>query len=321
LNICRQYPIRESGFLQQTPLRIVVAGACHLDRKALAGSDYVLGASNPVSVATCPGGVAHNVAQNLRLLGCDVALVTRLGQDAEGDAIVAALLDLRLGRAGVSRSATAPTAFHLIVLQPDGEMLVAVADMRIYDEITPALLGDLPPKLWHADAIFADCNLSAETLGFLAGLRQKGGRLAVNGVSPAKVRRLTGLLSACDLLCVNRREAAALLEVEDERLRPEAAVAGLLAQGVAEVAMTLGAEGACFAAGDQVVSLPAPAARLVDVTGAGDALGAVFLEGRLRGLDLESAGRRALAAASLTIEAAESVSPQLSPEKLEELTA
>ncbi len=301
-------------------MRIVVAGACHLDRKALAGGDYVLGASNPVSVATCPGGVAHNVAQNLHRLGCDVELVTRLGQDAEGDAVAAILSTPRLGNTGVSRSATAPTAFHLIVLQPDGEMLVAVADMRIYDEITPALLSALPPAVWACAAIFADCNLPAETLEFLAGLRRQDRRLAVNGVSPAKVVRLTGRLSACDLLCVNRREAAALLGQNPEGLRAAEAARQLRDRGVAEVVMTLGAEGACFAAGDQVVSLPAPAARLVDVTGAGDALGAVFLEGRLCGLDLETAGRRALAAAHLTVEAAESVSPQLSPERLEELT-
>jgi len=127
VSVFGQLPLFESVFLPQSPLRIVVAGACHLDRKALAGSDYVLGASNPVSVATCPGGVAHNVAQNLRLLGCDVELVTRLGQDAEGEVIAATLPVPRLGRSGVSRSATAPTAFHLIALQPDGEMLVAVA--------------------------------------------------------------------------------------------------------------------------------------------------------------------------------------------------
>src|SRR3546814_13629859 len=91
----------------------------------------------------------------------------------------------------MTESAGAPTAFHLIALQPDGEMLVAVADMRIYDEITPALLQGLPSGLWTADAVFADCNLPAETLGWLAGRRRDAscpGRLAVNGVSPAKVR-------------------------------------------------------------------------------------------------------------------------------------
>src|SRR3546814_2810734 len=51
----------------------------------------------------------------------------------------------------MTESAGAPTAFHLIALQPDGEMLVAVADMRIYDEITPALLQGLPSGLWTAD--------------------------------------------------------------------------------------------------------------------------------------------------------------------------
>jgi len=307
--------------LPHSPLKIAVVGACHVDRKARAEADYVAGASNPVTLDGCPGGVARNVAQNLSRLGCAVELVTRLGQDADGDALAAELQTLPLGLAGVSRSGTAPTAFHLIALQPDGEMLVAVADMRIYDEITPDLLRGLPTTIWSVDAVFADCNLPAETLVLLAGLRQEGRRLAVNGVSPAKVRRLRGLLSACDLLCVNRREAAMLLEEAAEGLDPTAAVTALMRQGAGEVVMTLGAAGACFAAGGQVVVLPGPAGRLTDVTGAGDALAAAFLEGRLRGLDLETAGRRALAAARLTVEARESVSPLLTPEKLEELIA
>src|SRR3546814_3492075 len=93
-------------------------------------------------------------------------------------------------------------------------MLVAVADMRIYDEMTPALLQGLPAALWAVEAIFADCNLPAETLGWLAGQRLDSTRLAVNGVSPAKAARLRPYLGACDLLFVNRQEAAALLEGE-----------------------------------------------------------------------------------------------------------
>src|SRR3546814_8921178 len=100
-------------------------------------------------------------------------------------------------------------------------MLVAVADMRIYDEMTPALLQGLPAALWAVEAIFADCNLPAETLGWLAGQRLDSTRLAVNGVSPAKAARLRPYLGACDLLFVNRQEAAALLEGEAAGDAPE----------------------------------------------------------------------------------------------------
>ena len=302
--------------------RVAVVGACHLDRKARAAAPYVAGASNPVAMTNCPGGVARNVAENLCRLGAGVRLATRLGDDAEGEALLRSLaalpLDLApIDLAGVSRSATAPTAFHLIALQPDGEMLVAVADMRVYDEITPALLGSLPADFWAVDAIFADCNLPAETLGFLAGLRSGSRKLAVNGVSPAKAVRLRPHLSACDLLFVNRGEAAALLGIGLDGLDPSAAAGALRQAGAGEVAMTLGGAGLCVATEKETQMLENPENRVVDITGAGDALAAAYLEARLRGVAPAAAGRRALAAAQLTVACEDSVNPDLSPAALD----
>jgi pseudouridine kinase len=194
--------------------------------------------------------------------------------------------------------------------------------MRIYDEITPALLQGLPAELWAVDAVFADCNLPAETLGWLAALRRDSsgpGRLAVNGVSPAKAARLRPLLGACDLLFVNRQEAAALLNGTAQGLEPEATVAALRAAGAGEVVMTLGAAGLCVAAGEEIVRLDNRETRVVDITGAGDALAAAYLEARLSGCDPAAAGRRALAAASLTVATEDSVSPDLTPETLDRL--
>jgi sugar/nucleoside kinase (ribokinase family) len=303
------------------PVKIAVIGACHVDRKARAEVALVPGASNPVALQSCPGGVARNVAENLCRLDCDVSLVTRLGRDAEGEGLAAGLARLPLGMKGVTRSAGAPTAFHLIALQPDGEMLVAVADMRVYDEITPQLLQGLPAELWEVDALFADCNLPSETLAFLAGLRRDGRRLAVNGVSPAKVVRLRGCLPAVDLLFVNRREAAALLDRPAEGLDPAAAAAALLATGAGEVVITLGGEGIVLARSDERVTLQNFETHLRDVTGAGDALAAAYLEARLRGCDLSTSGRRALAAASLTVESFESVNPDLTAAALDRLAS
>ena len=305
----------------ERPVKIAVVGACHLDRKARAAAPFVTGASNPVALRGCSGGVARNAAENLVRLGAKVALVSRLGADAEGDAMLEALRALPLDLRGMTRSQAAPTAFHLIALQPDGEMLVAVADMRIYDEITPALLQSLPADLWEADAIFADCNLPAETLGFLAELRRESRRLAVNGVSPAKVERLRPLLGACDLLFVNRQEAAALLETAAQGLDPAAAAAALLAAGAGEVVMTLGDAGICVAGAEETVMLENFDNRVVDITGAGDALAAAFLEACLRGCDPATAGRRALAAARLTVETLDSVSPALTPGVLDRLAS
>lgn len=297
--------------------RVTAVGACHLDRKARAAAPFVQGASNPVALQPCPGGVARNVAENLARLQVRTALVSRLGRDAEGEALLAGLRSLPLDLGGVTRSDTAPSAFHLIALEPDGEMLVAVADMRVYDEMTPALLQGLPGALWQADAVFADCNLPAETLGWLAARRSDSRLFAVNGVSPAKARRLRDCLGVCDMLFVNRGEAAALLDKAE--VAPEALAAALVAAGAGEVMVTLGAAGIAVARKQETLVLPGGEGPIVDITGAGDALAAAYLEARLRGLGLGAAAERALAAARLTVACAESVNPALTPAALDRM--
>jgi len=292
-----------------------------VDRKASAAAAVQLAVSNPVSISTSFGGVARNVAENLCRLDASVTLVSRVGADSDGTAILEALgrLPLRLDHLGIA--ADRPTAFHLIVLQPDGEMLVSVADMRIYDDLTPQRLAALPAGVWTAEAIFADCNLPAESLAYLAGQRSAGRRLAVNAVSPAKAARADGILPAIDHLFVNAAEAAALIGQDESDRGPETAARALLDRGVGEVVVTLGAEGLLAATPDAVLHLQSLPGPLCDVTGAGDALAAAFLDARLRGRSLDAAARRALAAARLTVECTQSVNASLTPETLDQMVS
>lgn len=299
--------------------KVVCIGACHLDRKARVLAPIIAAASNPARLEVGLGGVARNVAENLCRLSADVALVSRVGDDADGRTALDLLRSLPLGIAHITTSATAATAFHLIVLEPDGEMSVGVADMRIYDEITPDLLQGLPADLWRADAVFADCNLPPDSLGFVAAQTKGSSAFAVNGVSPAKVVRAKAILPAIDYLFVNQLEATVLAEDKVAESEPEILALALMALGVGEVVLTLGGAGLMVAAAGQHRHLESPNRPLRDVTGAGDALAAAYLEARLRGLGPEAAGRRALAAARLTLESPQSVSPALSPERLERL--
>lgn len=300
-------------------LKVVCLGACHLDRKARAMQPYMKSVSNPAVVDCGFGGVARNVAENLHRLGVSVALVSRVAEDSDGLAVADQLRGLSIGLEHLSFSSSAPTAFHLIALEPDGEMLVGLADMRIYDEISPSLLRRLPASLWQGDAVFADCNLPSESLAYIAAQTRDGCALAINGVSPAKVVRARAILSAVDLLFLNRAEAAALAESGQSDDSPEVMAEALLARGVREVVITLGAAGFLVAGAEERLRITGQGDKVEDVTGAGDALAAAYLEARLRGLEVTEAVRLAEAAARLTLESRATVSPELSAARLKEM--
>ena len=88
------------------------------------------GTSNPAESSQSCGGVARNIAENLGRLGCDVGLMTVVGDDPEGEW----LLEYTKAFADVTPSqslAGTTTGTYTAVLDNEGEMSVALADMFI----------------------------------------------------------------------------------------------------------------------------------------------------------------------------------------------
>jgi pseudouridine kinase len=297
--------------------RIACFGAAHVDHRARALGPVRLGTSNPVAMRHGPGGVARNVAESLTRLGCDVALVTRLGNDPAGDRVLAALAVLGTDLSQVSRSATAETAGYTALIEPTGEMAIALADMAIYEELTPAVVGPAASALTGRTIWFLDANLPAATLEHLLAHKPAGTIAAVDAVSVAKAERLRGLLARIDLLIVNRDEATFLsgrairapLDVCEAAHR-------LRVAGVGAVIVNLGGQGA-FAADDQLFDFFAPLkTAVVDVTGAGDGMAAGVVYGLSAGRALAEAMVLGQANAALAVESAEAVPPTLSLDQL-----
>ena len=94
---------------------------------------------------------------------------------------------------------------------------------------------------------------------------------------------------------------------------PEGLAAALVGAGARAVVLTLGARGAVVADGSGVRPLPARAVRVVDVTGAGDALVAATLAGLVAGADLDAAVRAGVEAATRTVQSPLSVLPPGGP--------
>ena len=122
---------------------VTVFGGATFDRIARTDFPPVMGASNPGSVLRRPGGVAFNVASVLARLGVATRLVARVGADSDGEAIIAAARQTGIDPTALGVSPSAPTAGYHAVFDDTGNLVIGVADMKICDEITPALLGAL----------------------------------------------------------------------------------------------------------------------------------------------------------------------------------
>jgi pseudouridine kinase len=130
---------------------------------------------------------------------------------------------------------------------------------------------------------------------------------------PSKAARLQGILRGIDTLFANGDEASYLSHVPI-RAPLDVCEAGyrLMCNGVGSVVITRGQEGAFVASPfDYDFFLPPPV-DVNEVTGAGDALIAGVIFGRIGGHAMDEAMKLGLACAAWAVEAAETVNPSLS---------
>ncbi|HEV2644415.1 MAG TPA: PfkB family carbohydrate kinase, partial [Candidatus Elarobacter sp.] len=142
---------------------VVVIGGANVDVKCRTDGRAVPRTSNPGRSTTAPGGVARNVAENLARLGVRVALVSAVGNDANGDALLAATCEAGVDVSGVVRC-DLPTGTYTAVLDSGGELVIAVAAMSAMDTITPRVVRERRAAIARARILVLDCNLGAETL-------------------------------------------------------------------------------------------------------------------------------------------------------------
>ena len=278
----------------QDPKRIAVIGGMNMDIGGRAAGTLQMRDSNPGVVSLRPGGVGRNIAQNLRLLGAEVSLVSAVGDDAFGRELQASCEALGLDLSMTLRRPRERSSTYLYVTDDGGDMLLAVSDMDIVDRITPEALTPLLDRLNGFDAVVLDANLSQAALNFLS-------------------EKLLPILPRLRALKPNALEARHLTG-EKEALRCAHA---LLNRGVKRVLLSLGAEGMLAAEGERVLRLPRQKITVVNTTGAGDAATAAMVWADLQGLDLETTARFSQTAGALTCQCLEANSPDLAklPEK------
>ncbi|NYE35332.1 pseudouridine kinase [Nocardioides cavernae] len=284
---------------------VVVVGGTNMDVVARSSGPFVPATSNPGHTRISPGGVGRNIAANLGLLGAPVRLVSVVGDDAFGEEA------LRVTAAcgadvGAVRRAPGRTGTYTAVLDGDGELVSAVSDMAITDDLELDTL-----HLDDAAIVVVDGNLAPAQV---AKVRQAAAGtdvpVAFEPVSVAKAARLSDLVRDLLLVTPNADEVSALTGRPVAEWR--ASVADLHDRGVEHVWLRQGAQGSWMCTrGADPVHLAAEPATVVDVTGAGDAMLAAWVAAWLRGADPVAAARDGHHAAAATIGSTHTVRPDL----------
>jgi pseudouridine kinase len=314
-NLGKKGVILGRGYVLSEQPAVVVIGGANMDVKARSARSAVPGTSNPGSGSMAPGGVARNIAENLARLGTRTHLVAAIGSDGLGEQVLAATSGAGVHVEHVRRTAGG-TGTYTAILDADGELVVAVADMTATDGLSPEDVGPARDLIAGAGLVVLDGNLAPATLAFALDLATaSGARVVLEPVSVPKAEGITHLVEEQRPLFAvtpNRDELTALTGLPARTTRQlERAVDALHARGVAHVWVRLGERGSLLSGGGERTYLDAVPADVLDVTGAGDAMLAAFCHALLNGDDPATAAAYGHAAAALTIASTHTVRPDL----------
>ncbi len=322
--LTREGLILGRAYVLAEPGQLLCIGAANRDRKLRTTGPARLASSNPAAQTESAGGVARNIAENLARLGLPVQLLTAVGQDPAGQALLAEAAALGIRTQGSLQLAEVPTGSYTAVLDAQGDLIIGLAQMQACEALDAAFLQSTLALRRSARWTVLDLNLPAPTVAALLAEAAAAQRpLAAVAASVPKMDRLPPDLRGLALLLLNRDELAACTGLAlDHDAALEAAWAQLQSRGLQRLVLTQGGGDVCCAsAGEPLSRVPAPPVEgIVEVTGAGDAFSAGVLAGLLRApQDLAAACRLGQRLAALTLQSTATVSPLLSPALLDTL--
>jgi ribokinase len=259
------------------------------------------------SLKLAPGGKGANQAVAMARLGASVAMAGRVGNDPFGEQLLRSLqadsVDTRL----IVIDQEDSSGVALIFLTPDGDNAIVVAsgaNMCVGQD--HAQLAAIFEATAQARALVLQLEIPLETVTTLITAGHHAGIPVVLNLAPAQTLPWE-ILKQLALVIVNESEASLLSGQPVDSVENARAVATLLhKQGIPQVAITLGAQGAILvtddgAGGAHSIYQPAPSVQVVDTTAAGDCFVGALAVALTEGQTPEKALRFAVSAGALKV--------------------
>ncbi|KAK5576392.1 hypothetical protein RB653_007534 [Dictyostelium firmibasis] len=295
---------------------IVVVGGAVIDMIShpFKESGFQMETSNPGAISIKMGGVGRNVAEVLSRLQMNSLFISLLGDDVHSGLMLESFQTMNLSLNGVGIKAGSKTAIYNAIMNDRGDLAVAIAQMEIFDEITPSYISKF--DLTSSKLLVFDGNIPTESMTYLAQLsRSKGIKLWFEPTSVYKSSKIVEpfILSSITYISPNRDELIkisneiikkGLIKFENiitndindlENIKKHSII--LIESGIKYIITKMGSKGVLLAYkkddGEfkfELFSAPeVPDNKIVDVTGAGDSLVGCSIYSILQGHNLTTA--------------------------------
>jgi ribokinase len=247
------------------------------------------------------GGKGANQAVAASMLGSQVMMMARVGDDAFADNTIANFQAYGVNTDHVEKVAGVSSGVAPIWVDADSQnriLIIPGANMHLL----PADIDAAADRLKQCSMIILQLEIPLETVYYAIDFGNENGIPVILNPAPATTALDLDYACHCDFFVPNETELEILtgMPVETEE-QIHAAADMLIGKGLKNLIVTLGEKGALWLRGDETTRVEAPVVDAVDTTGAGDAFIGCFAHSYARDGDVEKAMQLAVKYASHSV--------------------
>lgn len=313
-NLMQKGYIKGKGYVLEPDHYVMVVGSSNVDIQGFSSHKIVNSDSNIGQIRLSMGGVGRNVTENLIRLGQETKLISVTGGDQNSTYLLNECSQIGIDTSHFLIVENKNASTYLAILDEQREMLLAVNDMSIMDEMTPEFIRSKNSYIKNSNILFLDTGLSSEIIDMLFA-EYPTSNFFVDAVSVNRAPRIMNHLNKIHTLKCNALEAAFLADMTIRTMKDAQKAADiLLEKGVKRVFITYGSKGVFRKSSYDNLQLGwtrAKAPNIRSVTGAGDAFMAGVIYGTIKCMREDQIPKFATTLSILTLEAEQTVNPQI----------
>lgn len=304
------------GYIFPKNKYVSIIGGVNIDIVGYALEKINLKDSNIGSVDISIGGVARNISENLTRLDVNNYLIAPLGNDYNSKRIIKSCEEIGIDISHSFIIDGKVSSTYLAILDEDKDLLMAISDMSIIDEMPASFLEKRKNLIENSEYIVIDANLNKSCLDYLFSFDKK---IIVDTVSIKKSLKFIEYLDRIFLIKPNIHELSALAGItinNDNDILKASNI--LISKGVQNVIVTMGKSGALYFSKCKNLKYTIEKNALVkNATGAGDAFLSAIIYALIESEKIEEAIKYGMSAAYITVESEKTVSENISIEEIE----
>ena len=295
---------------------VSVIGGLNIDLQGSSVNPLVFNDSNPGEIVMSAGGVGRNIAENISKLNIHSKILSYVGNDALGDFVVNKSSLSGVDTSFLKKHSHLPTSQYLSVLDDNNDMLVSISDMRIIEEMTIQDIDKWNLTIEQSSAIVVDTNIPIPVIEYLTD-KYSNIPLFLDPVSFAKTSKILKLIGRFHTVKPNRLETELIsgVKITDNESMLKAAKI-IFDMGCKQIFITLGEDGVFYYDGENFGQYLHKGVNVISANGAGDAFTAGVVYGFLKLNGIKETAEFASAAAVIALRSANTISDDLSEERV-----